>query len=121
MRSVRALDRQGQWLTAFFIAIFGLQVVALLVGVVSDRSFWAALLPCAPLWLIANVMRAPLRSLDRMPRFIAWFCIGVSGVTFFQFGKGEGFDLALTVGFGLALALAEFITAHFETRRMADQ
>jgi hypothetical protein len=120
MRPVRALDRPAQGLTAFYIALFAIPPVALLVGIASERSFWVTILSWAPLYLIAFVMRDPLRRLERAPRFVAWFCIGVTGATFFALGSGRDFTLAIAVGMGLAVALGDLVGTFWSARKAAN-
>lgn len=121
---MRALERSGQWLTAFLIGLFAIPPAALLVGLASERSFWAAVLSWAPLYIIVGVMRDPLRSLGPAPRFVAWFCICVTGMAFFMAGRGEEFDLAIAAGIGLAWAILDLLVEHLRSKRkrsMADQ
>jgi len=118
---VRALDRTGQGLTALIIAIFALPVIALFVGMASDRSFLIGSLSWAPVLIITSVMRNPLRNLGLMHRLLAWFCIGVTGAAFFFLGRGDEFSLAIATVCGLALAVIESLTAYFDKRKMADR
>jgi hypothetical protein len=120
MRPLRSLDRPAQGLTAFFIALFAIPPAALLVGVASERSFWLALLPWLPIWVIPAVMRDPLSKLGRAPRFVAWFCIGVTGSAFFQVGRGEEFNLAVAAGLGVALAIVDLIVTLWSERKAAN-
>jgi hypothetical protein len=113
MRPVRALDRQGQGLTVFFIAVFAIPPIALLIGIMSDQSFWLKFLSMAPLIFLPSLMREPLRRLALAPRFVAWFCIGVTAFAFFIVGRGESFNLGIAAGCGLALGVLEFLTERF--------
>ena len=114
---MRSLDRPAQGLTAFFIAIFAIPPAALLIGIISDQSFWLKFLSMAPLIFLPGLMRGPLRRLPLVPRFVAWFCIGVTTFAFFTVGRGDEFNLALAAGLGLALAIIEFVTDHFRRKR----
>ena len=114
---MRSLDRPAQGLTAFFIALFAIPPIALLIGIVSDQSFWLKFLSMAPLIFLPGLMREPLRRLPLAPRFVAWFCIGVTTFAFFTVGRGDEFNLAVAAGLGLALAILEAFMEHFRKKR----
>jgi hypothetical protein len=120
MRPLRSLDRQGQGLTIFFIALFAIPPAALLIGMMSQRSMWVGLLSWAPFWILVAVMDTPLRSLARIPRSMGWFCIGVTGAAFFMVGRGETFSLALAAGSGAVLASLELLKDFYRRKRDAQ-
>jgi hypothetical protein len=120
MRSVRALDPPGQFITACLIALFAIPPAALFIGMATQRSYWILLLSWAPFWIIQAFMRGPLSALGRTPRFVAWFCIGVTGGTFFALGTGRDFNLAIAAGFGLAIAIVDLIGTLWAERKAAN-
>ena len=117
---MRSLDRQGQGLTIFFIALFAIPPAALLIGIMSHRSMWVGLLSWAPFWILVAVMDGPLRNLALLPRSLGWFCIGVTGAAFFLVGRGEPFSLALAAGSGAVLAILELLKHFYRRKRDAQ-
>ena len=117
---MRSLDRPGQWLTAFFIAVFALPPVAFFAALASDRSFWSNFLPMAGFVIILSLLRGPLGSLGRPLRFLAWFCLGVAAAVVIAFSKSEAFSLATAAVLGLALAIGDFLGELFRSKRDAE-
>lgn len=117
---MRALDPPGQFITACLIALFAIPPAAIFIGMATERSYWIMLLSWAPFWIIQAFMRGPLGALGRTARFVAWFCIGVTGATFFALGSGRDFTWVIAAGFGLAVATVDLIGMLWAERKAAN-
>lgn len=117
---MRNLERSGQWFTALLIAIFALPIVAILLSVVSDRSFWSNLLPSAGTIILIILLRSPLQRLGRALRFIAWLGIGAVAAALYAWTRGEAFSLTIAALFGLVWAIADLGSTFWSARQAAD-
>jgi hypothetical protein len=117
---VRSLDPAGQWLTAFFIAVFALPVVALFVGLASDGHFLSNFLPMAGFVIALSLLRVPLSRSGRALRFVVLFSMGIAAAGVIAFSKGEAFSLATAAVLGVVLVISEFLAEHFRSKREAE-
>ena len=116
---MRSLDPTGQWLTAFFIAIFALPAVALVVGLASDGHFLSNFLPVMGFIIALSLLRVPLNRSGRALRFAVWFCMGIAAAGVIAFSRGEAFSLVNAAILGLVLPIVEFLGEFFRSKREA--
>lgn len=113
--------RSGFWFSAtllpFVFILFGFFGHAL-----TDSTFWMMALPITGCIVGTGLMRAPLATLDHLPRAVAWFSIGFTAAAFIAIGGGHEFHLTVSIGFGLALAVFELATGSYlrEKHQTAD-
>ena len=70
-----------------------------------------------PAVLIASYMRDPIAKTGRLPRFIAWFALGVTAGVFVALVGGRDFGLIDFIWFGIVLAVIDFIAERFFSKQ----
>jgi hypothetical protein len=112
----------------WFGVVFGLIAVgvfALFAIVARDSatrpSFQSQMLPLIGMLIAMSIVRGPIDRLGRGPRFLAWFIFFTASFALFAISRGEGFNLALTAGMGLALTIFGFVVDYFRSRREAER
>lgn len=113
---MRTFDRSDLWFAIVVAALFTLAALVfgpVFVGTAANPSFWLNI----ALILAISVARAPLSKLGGVLRFVGWFCVGFVATVLWTVVRGEPFNLALTAGVGLMLAVIDIVTEYLRVRK----
>ena len=114
---MKAADRSDVFFMAVLAVLFATAGSIFFGRAVADAGFWISLVSIAPTVVILNLMRRPISELDRLPRFISWFSMGVAAAVSIALIGGLDFNLWDFIWFGGALALFDLIGEHFSAKR----
>ena len=117
---MRLADRSDVFFIAVLAVLFGTAAVIFFGRAVTEPHFWITLLSIVPAILLLNLMRGPLRGLDRLPRFVSWFSMGVAAAVCIALIGGRDFILLDFVWYGFALALFDLAGERFFAKDEAE-
>lgn len=119
---MRRVDPADLWFGVVFgviaTGVFALAAIVLWDSVTNSR-FSSQLLPMLGLVIGVTLVRGPIGSLGRGPRFLCWFLCGSVSFALFMFSRGEAISPALAAGMGLAWAIVDLLVELFRRKRGA--
>lgn len=106
---MNALKRSDFWFGIVLAVFFALAAFVFFGSAVMDSNFWLYLVAIIGFSALGSFVRGPLGNLDRTPRYILWFSIGVTMAVTVSLLKERPIEFLPTILCGLALVGIGFL------------
>lgn len=117
---MKTADRSGFWFGALLVVSFGIVAVLFFGNAVTSSSFWISIASITPGLFAVTLMRPSLSQLPALPRFVAWFCLGVTAAVALALISGREFALLDFAIFGAFLAAFDLLAERFGPKEDAE-
>ena len=116
---MKAIRNEDLWFGIVLIILFGMAGITLFGPILLRIEGWLQLAGVVPAIGAIAFMRPHLDELDRIPRFVGWFSLGVTSAVWMALFDAIELVPIYIVLYGLLLATADLIAERFSSNEEA--